>query len=83
MCLTLFKKKIARDSLLVRALEFALKFMCSSKYMPSSLKDLRLGLAWLLWIRSISEMREGSCWELSVFESSMSFTLLFTFFEGT
>ncbi len=39
MCLTLFKKKIARDSLLVSALEFALKFMCSSKYMPSSLKD--------------------------------------------
>jgi hypothetical protein len=43
--------------------------------MPSSLKDLRLGLAWPLWIRSISEMREGSVWELSVFVSSMSFIL--------
>ncbi len=31
VCFTLFRKKIARDGLLVRALEFALKFMCSSK----------------------------------------------------
>jgi hypothetical protein len=31
VCFTLFKKKIARDSLLVSALEFALKFICLSK----------------------------------------------------
>jgi hypothetical protein len=41
----LLMKKIERDNLLIRACVFALKFKCSSKWMPSSLKDLRLGLA--------------------------------------
>ncbi len=39
------KEYIERDSLLDRAVELVLKFRCSSKYMPKSLKDLRLGLA--------------------------------------
>ena len=45
VCLTLLRKNIERDSLRVRAVELVLKFRCSSKYMPKSLKDLRLGLA--------------------------------------
>jgi hypothetical protein len=45
VCLTLLRKNIERDSLPDRAVELVLKFRCSSKYMPKSLKDLRLGLA--------------------------------------
>ncbi len=45
VCFALLIKNIERDSLLMSACVFALKFMCSSKCMPSSLKDLRLGLA--------------------------------------
>ncbi len=45
VCFALLMKKIERDSLLIRACVFALKFKCSSKWIPSSLKDLRLGLA--------------------------------------
>jgi len=47
VCLALLRKNIERDSLLDtdRAVELVLKFRCSSKYMPKSLKDLRLGLA--------------------------------------
>ena len=51
VCLALLRKNIERDSLLDRAVELVLKFRCSSKYMPKSLKDLRLGLAWWLWMR--------------------------------
>ena len=46
VCFTRFMKKMERESLLISALVLALKFRCSSKCMPRSLKDLRLGLAW-------------------------------------
>ena len=59
VCFTRFMKKIERDSLLISALVLALKFRCSSKCIPRSLKDLRLGLAWELWIRSISKISSG------------------------
>ncbi len=38
VCFALLMKKIERDSLLIRACVFALKFKCSSKRIPSSLK---------------------------------------------
>ncbi len=65
------------------AFVLALKFSCSTKCMPRSLKDLRLGLAWELWIRSISKMSSGLKGVLGMFESSISFVFLLTFLGGT
>ncbi len=83
VCFALLIKNKERDSLLMSACVFALKFMCSSKCMPSSLKDLTLGLAWELWIRSISKIRLGSNGVSGKFKSSCSATFLSTFLEGT
>ncbi len=82
MCFTRFMKKMERESLLISALVFALKFRCSSKCMPRSLKDLRLGLAWELWIHSISKIRSGLKGVLGMFESSISFVFFSTFLGG-
>ncbi len=80
VCFALLIKNIERESLLMSACVFALKFKCSSKCMPSSLKDLRLGLAWELWIRSISKIRLlGSNGVSGRFKSSCSATFLSTF----
>jgi hypothetical protein len=83
VCFTLLMKKIDLESLLRRALVLALKFICSSKLMPRSLNDLRLGLAWELWIRSLSKIRFGLKGVLGIFESSVSVTFLSTFLGGT
>jgi multidrug transporter EmrE-like cation transporter len=82
VCFTRFMKKMERESLLISALVLALKFRCSSKCMPRSLKDLRLGLAWELWIRSISKISSGLKGVLGMFESSISFVFLSTFLGG-
>ncbi len=83
VCFTRFMKKMERESLLISALVLALKFRCSSKCMPKSLKDLRLGLVWELWIRSISKISSGLKGVLGMFESSISFVFLSTFLGGT
>ncbi len=82
VCFTRFMKKMERESLRISALVLALKFRCSSKCMPRSLKDLRLGLAWELWICSISKISSGLKGVLGMFESSISFEFLFTFLGG-
>ena len=48
VCLTLFRKNMERESLLVSAVALWLKERFSSKYMPSSLNDCCVGLTWLL-----------------------------------
>jgi hypothetical protein len=75
-------KKMKQESLLKSAFVLALKFRCSSKCIPKSLKDLRLGLAWELWIRSISKISSGLKGVLGMFESSISFVFLSTFLGG-
>ena len=82
VCFTRFMKKIERESLLISALVLALKFRCSSKCIPRSLKDLRLGLAWELWIRSISKISSGLKGVLGMFESNISFVFWSTFLGG-
>jgi hypothetical protein len=82
-CFTRLMKKMERESLLISAFVLALKFRCSLKCMPRSLKDLRLGFAWELWIRSISKISSGLKGVLGIFESSISFVFLSTFLGGT
>jgi hypothetical protein len=82
VCFTRFMKKMERESLLMSAFVLALKVRCSSKCMPRSLKDRRLALAWELWIRSILKIRSGLKGVLGMFESSISFVFLLTFWGG-
>ncbi len=83
VCFTRLRKKMERESLLISAFVLALKFRCSSKCMPRSLKDLRLGLAWELWVLSVSKISSGLKGVLGMFESSISFIFLSSFLGGT
>ena len=58
---TLFRKKMERDNLFVRAVVLALNERFSSRCMPSNLKDLELGFSCALWILSSAVTSEGSC----------------------
>ena len=61
VCLTLLRKKMDRESLLISAVVLALNERFSSKCMPSSLKDLELGFSCVLCILSSCVTRDGSC----------------------